>query len=148
MGLCLKMTACAMTEIDSSVGKMEWQKWDGLLTHCDNWVRNTLTKYHNASVRNLDGTIFIQASLSSKMPTFYSLTLLGVCQTDVAGWQFCRAAAVARRGQRYQIGDRVPGTCDGSSGIQILYTTPILRKNFRRTARSSGIRSNCIISHK
>ncbi|EAW75682.1 hCG2018397, partial [Homo sapiens] len=50
--------------------------------------------------------------------------------------------------QGYHTGDSAAGTCDGSSGIHILYTTPIRRKNFRRTARSSGIRSNCIISHK
>lgn len=149
------MTTCAMTDVtDSSISKMEWKRWNSLPTYCVNWVCNSLMKYHNALVRGSDGTsveaIFIQAILSSRMPTscFYDLTRLKRCQREVAWWTFRRAAAVARGGQGYHTGDRVPGTCDGSSGIHILYTTPIRRKNFRRTARSSGIRSNCIISHK
>lgn len=46
-------------------------------------------KYHNALVRNSDGTsveaIFIQATLSSKMltPYFYDL-ILQMCQAEVA----------------------------------------------------------------
>lgn len=135
----------------SSVGKVRWQRWNRLPTDCGNWVHDGVKKY-NAWVRASGGTgaepISIRAILSSKMPTFCSLTPPETWQAEVAWWQFCRAGAVARRGQGYHTGDRVPGTCDGSSGIHILYTTPILRKNFRRTARSSGIRSNCIISHK
>lgn len=59
---------------------------------------------------------------------------------------FYRTTAVAM-GPCYHAVDAA-GTCDASSGTHILYTRPIRRKNFRRTARSSGIRSNCIISHR
>lgn len=60
----------------------------------------------------------------------------GGYSTEPQQWPWCYHAVDAA------------GTCDGSSGTHILYTRPIRRKNFRRTARSSGIRSNCIISHR
>lgn len=106
-----------------------------------------------ALVGDFDGAsieaILIQAILRPKMAApGFCVALHKLCQSEMARWMFCRAAAVACRGQGYHTGDSVGGTCDGSSGIHILYTTPIRRKNFRRTARSSGIRSNCIISHK
>ena len=108
----------------------------------------------HASVRGSTGTSVESplypdhSGLQDADSCFYDLPLQETCQAEVAWWTFCREAAGAHRGQGYHVGDRVPGTCDGSSGIHILNTTPIRRKNFRRTARSSGIRSNCIISHK
>lgn len=56
-----------------------------------------------------------------------------------------RAQPPPLRGNDYEDGRR-PLIC--SSAIQILNTFPMRRKNFLRTARSSGIRSNCMISHK
>lgn len=52
-GTLLEMTACAMTDLtDSSISKMEWQRWNRHPTYCVNWVWNSFMKYHNALVRD------------------------------------------------------------------------------------------------
>lgn len=94
------------------------------------------------------GTVLasVQATLLSRSRLQHGGWLL-VCQLGQHGGCAAEPQQWPRR-QCYQVGDSAAGPCDGSSGIHILYTRPIRRKNFRRTARSSGIRSNCTISHR
>lgn len=104
---------------------------DGLMRHHEPPLGTVLTRVHPTALQ-------VQTQLGGQLP-LRQLGRHGGCSTEPQQWP-CS--------QCYQVDDSAAGTCDGSSGIHILYTRPIRRKNFRRTARSSGIRSNCIISHR
>lgn len=128
---------------DSSVSKME-QQMENLLPTSVVLVCNGLMRHHEPPLGTLTRSVY-RSLLSRSVPNKVGGSLLasrdGMTDTLQNHSSDCGS-------QCYHVDDNAAGTCDGSSGIHILYTRPILRKNFRRTARSSGIRSNCMISHK
>lgn len=134
---------------DGSVNKMEWQM--KLTPHPLSYWCNGLTRHHKPRMGAVTSQCTGQSypSPSESQEGRWLLVCVWLFTSHARhGMTHVLQSCSCGQGQGYHDGDKMAGTCDGSSGIHILYSTPIRRKNLRRTARSSGIRSKCIISHK